>query len=847
MTAHVVPTSTYRLQLHAGFTADDAAQIVPYLADLGVGHLFCSPVLQAAPGSLHGYDVVNHTRISSDIGGEAALRRLADRAHDHGMGLIVDVVPNHMAIPTPLWHNRALWSVLKLGPASPFVDWFDIDATAARSVLMPVLGRPIGKVLADEEITIDEIDVPLPDGGTEREKVVRYFDHVLPIAEGTEHLGLVDLLERQYWRLAYWKVASDELNYRRFFDVDTLAAVRVELPEVFAATHEKLLALQAEGVIDGYRIDHPDGLADPRGYLRDLHNATGGAWTVVEKILEGDERLPGDFPCAGTTGYDALWRVGGLFQDPRGAMGLTHIWQHATGDLRPFEAVARESTELIIGDSLWTEIDRLTNLAHRICQEDIRLRDATRRHLGRVIVELLAAMDRYRAYIVPGEPAPGAERIVIEQAAARAREHLGTDEDILAALEIVVALVCGDEVGSAGRTTSAERAEFMVRFAQTCGPVHAKALEDTAFYRYSRFLPVNEVGADPDRIGVEPEELHEHARTMLREFPDSMTTLSTHDTKRSEDVRARLAVLTELPQEWLQLIAQMQEAVQEQRTEHIDGAMELLLWQTLAGTSALPGSEAPAMNSERLEDYLRKAMREAKLHTTWTEQNPEYEEAVLQLAHAALSSPRVQELLAEWTTRTITAQRAAILGQKLVQLTMPGVPDMYQGTEVVDLSLVDPDNRRPVDHAAHAARLTRMLEGARPEHLDDEKQWLVYQALQVRAQRPELFQGRGAGYEPVPTTTAHALAFGRSADDGPLEVITVATRLPVGLAARGGWDRAVVVLPEGRWRDALTGRELAGGQVLLADLLEDWPVALLTRRNAPETTHETTHILQGEA
>ena len=342
-----VPTSTYRVQLHQGFTADDAAALVPYLARLGVGHLFCSPVLQAAPGSTHGYDVVDHSRIAAEIGGEEALRRLSRALHDHGMGLIVDVVPNHMAIPTPVWHNRALWSVLRDGPGSPFADWFDLDPSGERSVLVPVLGRPIGAVLADEEISTGTAEIPQPDGSVTTEPVVRYYDHVLPIAAGTEHLGLADLLDRQFYRLAYWKVSDEELNYRRFFDVDTLAAVRVELPHVFEATHATLLRLQGEGVIDGYRIDHPDGLSDPRGYLRDLDEATGGAWTVVEKILEGEEHLPGDFPCAGTTGYDALWRVGGLFHDPRGALGLTHLWQRRTGDLRPFAEVAAESTEQI--------------------------------------------------------------------------------------------------------------------------------------------------------------------------------------------------------------------------------------------------------------------------------------------------------------------------------------------------------------------------------------------------------------------------------------------------------------------------------------------------------------------
>lgn len=835
-----VPTSTYRLQLHAGFTADDGAALVPYLARLGVGHIFCSPVLQAAPGSVHGYDVVDHSRISEEIGGEDALRRLADAAHAHGMGLIVDVVPNHMAIPTPIWHNHELWSVLREGPSSPYADWFDLDASAERSILVPVLGRPIGAVLADGEITVGTAQIPQTDGSVVEEQVVQYYDNVLPIAAGTEHLGLADLLDRQFYRLAYWKVSDEELNYRRFFDVNTLAAVRVELPEVFEATHATLLRLQADGVIDGYRIDHPDGLADPRGYLRDLERATGGAWTVVEKILEGEEQLPGDFPCAGTTGYDALWRVSGLFHEPHGALGLTHLWQRRTGDQRPFEEVAEESTELIVTTSLWAEIERLTALIHRICQEDIRLRDTTRRNIQRVVVALLSSMDRYRAYIVPGEAAPGSERAVIEKAAARARHTLGEDEDVRATLDIVVALVCGDEIGSAGRTASAERAEVIVRFAQTCGPVHAKALEDTAFYRFTRFVAVNEVGSDPDRIGVEPDAVHDHAATMLRTRPDAMTTLSTHDTKRSEDVRARLAVLTELPLEWALTVQALDQATSEHRGDMVDGAMELLLWQILAGCWDLPGSAAGRITAERLDGYLTKAMREAKLHTTWTEQDAEYEQQVLDLGRAALASEEVDAILTEWTRRTQSSQRTAILGQKLIQLTMPGVPDVYQGNESVDLSLVDPDNRRPVDHEHLKRRLDRMIEGAGPDGIGDEKLWLTHRALTLRKQRPELFRGREASYRPLPTTTGHAFAFGRAHGEGPLEAVTVATRLAHGLSQRGGWGEAWIALPEGRWRDLLSGTEHKGGQLPLAQLLSSWPVALLVPADTTDT-NGTTH------
>lgn len=826
------PISTYRLQLHAGFTFDDAVAQVPYLARLGVGHLFCSPVLQAAPGSTHGYDVTDHSRISDECGGEEGLRRLAAAAREHGMGLIVDVVPNHMAIPTPVWHNRELWDVLKKGPASEFAVWFDIDASSERSILVPVLGRPLGQVLADGDIALDQIEIPEPDGGTRTETVVRYFDHVLPLAEGTGSLGMADLLERQWYRLAYWKVADEELNYRRFFDVDTLAAVRVEDPAVFEATHRLLLSLHAEGVIDGFRIDHPDGLTDPRGYLADLAEGSHGAWTVVEKILEGDEQLPGDFACAGTTGYDALWRVGGLFHDPRGTLELTHLWQQRTGDLRPFEEIAAESTAHVIATSLWAEVERLTALVHRICSEDIRLRDTTRRNIERAIVALLSSMDRYRAYIVPGERAPKAQREVIAEAAERARTMLDGDEDANATLDLVVALACGNEVGSAGRTDTADRAEFIVRFAQTCGPVHAKGLEDTAFYRYHRFIPVNEVGANPDRIGVEPDELHEYCQRMLRTFPDAMTTLSTHDTKRSEDVRARLAVLTEQPEQWARTVADLHEAVLADRDDRVDGPTALLLWQILVGTWDLPGSGAAPMTVERLHGYLTKAMREAKIHTTWTQPDEEYEQAVLDLAASALASDEVAGILEDWTRRTASAQRAAILGQKLVQLTMPGVPDVYQGNETIDLSLVDPDNRRAVDHTAHAERLERMLDGARPDGIGDEKLWVTHRALRLRRERPELFLGRDASYRPVATTTGHAVAFGRGVGDGDLEVITVTSRLTSALAQRGGWGEHAIVLPAGRWTDLLTGRVVSGGAASLAEVLTDLPVALLQKEDA---------------
>ncbi|MDU1122157.1 MAG: malto-oligosyltrehalose synthase, partial [Dermabacter sp.] len=629
---------------------------------------------------------------------------------------------------------------------------------------------------------------------------------------------------------AYWRVANDELNYRRFFDVQTLAAVKVEDRAVFDATHATLLRLQSEGVIDGYRIDHPDGLADPRGYLRRLESATGGAWTVIEKILEGNESLPPDFPVAGTTGYDALWRVQGLFHDPAGAAALTHVWRTFTHDSRSFDEITRESAKEVIDTSLWAEIARLVDLAQRICDADIMLRDTTERQLEHAIIQLLMAMDRYRAYIVPGEKAPASERQVLAEAADRAALAIGDDDGDRAALEIVTAFAGGQRQFTSDGSLDPLRAEFVTRFAQTCGPVHAKSLEDTAFYRYHRLLAVNEVGADPNRIGVDPEEFHRFCERMLGTFPASMTTLSTHDTKRSEDVRAKLAALTEYPSEWSTHVARLHAVSTQKRGPLVDAPFEYFVWQTLAGMWDLPGSRLAPLSEERLAGYLEKAMREAKVHTGWVDGNDEYEREIRDFAQWALGNDDVRAILNEWTSLTFDSQRAAILGQKLLQLTMPGVPDVYQGNETVDLSLVDPDNRRPVDHAAHAARLEDLLSGAAPEGIADEKLLLVSRALDTRRHHRESFVGPDATYTPLPTTSSHTIAFARGCTDSPANVVVIATRLPHVEASQGrGCTKARIVVDEGRYTNVLTGERVEGGAVEVASLVREWPVALLVR------------------
>jgi (1->4)-alpha-D-glucan 1-alpha-D-glucosylmutase len=815
-----VPVSTYRFQLNADFTFDDAVAQVPYVARLGATHLYLSPVLTAAPGSTHGYDVVEHDAISPVLGGEEGLRRLREAAREHDLGLVVDVVPNHMAVPTPVWHNRALWSVLALGPESPYAPWFDVDWSAGDgALLMPVLGRRLGAVLAADELALDEAVVP---GSTDPQPVLRYWDHVFPIRPGTESLPLAELVDRQHYRLAYWRVANEELNYRRFFDVGTLAAVRVEDPEVFDATHRLLVRLVHDGTVDGLRIDHPDGLADPQGYLERLAEATDDAWVVVEKILAPTEELPEDWATAGTTGYDAMWRVEATFVDPGGGGELGAVMHRLTGDTTDaLPAMIDEAKREIVLGPLYAEVDRLAGLAADICRDDVRLRDHTRRSLHDCLVELLVAADRYRYYVAPGRPVHPDAAAAFAECVQRARTHL--EGDRLETLDLLAEMLLGHEIGSAGRTREPRRDELIVRFQQVCGAVMAKGVEDTAFYRWTHLLSLAEVGGAPERFAISPEELHSFALRAQQHAPVAMTGLSTHDTKRSEDVRARLAVLSELPMEWSELVDALRTATAELRPSILDGRTENILWQTLAGT----WDEDGPIGADRLTEYLTKAVREAKSHTSWTSPDDVYEQAVLDHARQVRDLPGVREVFAGWARRTAPGVRATTLGTKLVQLTMPGVADVYQGTEVPAIALVDPDNRRPVDYAALSQALDR-LEEQQPRTLADEKMVVTSRALRARRAHADAFVLETAGYQPLPSSSGNALAFARTADGEP-RVVTVATRLALALERLGGWGDHTVALPEGTWRDVLSGREVPGGLVPLAQLLEVSPVALLVR------------------
>ena len=801
------PTASYRLQLQPGFGFREARQAVPYLARLGVSHLHLSPVLEAVPGSTHGYDVVDHDRISAQLGGEEGpdgLLALAGAARAHGLGLIVDTVPNHMAVPAPAHLNRAWYELLRDGPESPYAEWFDIDwAAQGGRVMLPVLG--------------DRLDAELPQLKPDTQDgapVLRYHDQVFPLRAGTEQLPLPELLDRQYYRLAWWRLARTELNYRRFFTVSDLAGVRVEHPEVFRRTHATLLRLHAAGVIDGFRIDHPDGLADPRGYLRRLAEATGGAYVVVEKILTGDEELPADWACAGTTGYDALRRIDGVLTDGPGAARLAEVYTAylGTGSDSATAAARRGRTEMTapLGE-LAAEVNRLARLVERICAEtrpahtppEGGLRDHAPWAIRQALAATLAAYPVYRPYPVPGEPFAPVDLDRVTAATAAARTLL--DPHHAATADLVRDLA----VGRHGR--SAAKDEFRIRLAQTASAVAAKGVEDTAFYRRYPLLSLNEVGGDPGRPGLAPDEFHAYCARMQRDRPAAMTVLSTHDTKRSADARARLAVLAEMPEAWREELALWTrlcpEPVDDPNAAH-------LLWQT--ALAAWP------INAERLAATALKSVREAKLHTSWTEPDAAYERSVERLARAIPETPALAAAVAAFADRIARYARANTLSAALLHLTMPGVPDVYQGSEEPLRTLVDPDNRHPVDLAGTAARLDSAdaAAAAAAEPLRFEKLHLTATALRLRRARPATFAG---AYTPL-AADPHLLAFRRGED-----VISVATRLPYALEQRGGWTTETLDLPDGSWTDALSTRDGWHGPVRIADLLAHLPVALLTR------------------
>lgn len=824
------PVTTYRLQMGSTLTFDDARRLVPYLRDLGVTDVYLSPVLAAAPGSTHGYDVVDHTRISEAMGGRAGLERLAADVHKAGMGLVLDIVPNHMAVPTPAWHNLPLWSVLRDGPDSPYASWFDVPIEAP--ILMPVLGARIGKVLADEQLVLERMVVPTePERG--EQWVLRYFDHVFPVAEGTQSLPMHVLVGRQHYRLAYWKVGDAETNYRRFFDVGTLAAIRVEEPEVFAGSHELVLDLLRTGTVDALRVDHPDGLADPTGYLNQLWEATDGAWIVAEKILAPDEPLPVGWHVAGTTGYGASWRIDQLQVDQGGATRLGGLMHELTGQGPiDYERVVEQAKREIINGSLAAEVNRLARLLDELTVQDVRLRDHTLHDLRACVVELLIAAQRYRAYVRPGQAADPDQAAVLHADAERARSRLEADQS--ETLDMVVALLLGEPVGSEGLTASPLRTEAVIRFQQVCGAVTAKGVEDTAFYRWTHLTSLTEVGGDPSGFALGADEAHAWADRVQDLWPCTMVTSTTHDTKRGEDVRARLDVLASYAEEWTDMIRRLRAATEDARPTDLDGRTENLLWQTLWGTWA-PDSDDP-MTAERLTAYLIKASREQKGWTTWSAPDIDREQGLTDYATHLLTDPDTANELNAFAALTAKDVSSIILANKAMALTWLGVADIYQGSELTRTSLVDPDNRRAVDYDGEGglrALLSQVSAGSSPRTLDQEKLRLTHRLAQLRAERPDTFVGPRSGYRTVPVTTSHAFAYARLLDEEP-DVVVIVRRLGRRLRRLGGWREESVVLPDGHWTEVLTEQSIDGGAQRLADVVGDLPVVVLARDRQAE-------------
>lgn len=768
------PVSTYRLQIRAGFTLQDAAATVPYLKSLGVDWIYLSPILTAEQGSDHGYDVTDPSTVDPDRGGPEGLLAASKAARDAGMGVLVDIVPNHVGVATPA-QNPWWWSLLKEGRDSRYAQAFDVDWDFGRGrIRIPVLGDDSG---------LDELEI--------RDGELRYYDHRFPLEAGSYAEGEDprQVHDRQHYQLIGWRRADNELNYRRFFAVNTLAGIRVEIPAVFDEAHEEVVRWFREGLVDGLRIDHPDGLADPEGYLRRLREVTGGSYLLIEKILEPGEVLPAGFDCEGTTGYDALADVDRVFVDAGGQDALDALdTELRGGQAADYEDMIRGTKRRITDGILHSEMLRLARLVPAGTGLTV---DAAADALS----EVIAAFPVYRSYLPEGAD-------VLREAcelAIRRRPELEN------AVRLLLPLLLDAGPGAA--------AELGRRFQQTSGMVMAKGVEDTAFFRYTRLGTLTEVGADPTEFAVTPEEFHARMARRQAELPLSMTTLSTHDTKRSEDTRARISVLAELAPEWKETLERLQKLA-----PLPDGPLANLLWQAIAG--AWPADR------ERLQSYAQKAAREAGNSTDWMDPDQAFEAKLTAAVDAAFDNAELRAELDSLVAQLVPYGAANSLGAKLVQLTMPGVPDVYQGTEFWDRSLTDPDNRRPFDFDKRRKALAALDAGDRPaSYLDDAAKLLVTsRALRLRRDRQELF----TGYTPVTATgtaAGHLLAFDRGSAGEP-GAVTLATRLPRGLEQRGGWQDTAIEL-DAAMADELTGNTFGPGAVEVGQILGTYPVALL--------------------
>ncbi len=880
-----IPSSTYRLQLHEGFTFTQAAEIAPYLSELGVTHVYSSPYLQAAPKSMHGYDVVDHQRVNEELGGWPAHARFSKILGENGLGQILDIVPNHMSLGK---ENRLWWDVLENGEASRYASFFDIDwqpneERLRDKVLVPILGDQYGRALQSGSIVVTrsgsnfEVEtsgqvfpvaptslpvilhraaeyaksdtlsflassfarLPRPESwdrwmmrDRHRDKTVllRLLMRLCTEEAGTSEKidqsvrelnsnldALDDFLDQQHYRLAYWKTADQQLGYRRFFDVNTLIGLRMERDFVFEETHSMLVQWLREGVLDGVRVDHPDGLRDPLQYFHRLREHMPEGWLIGEKILEAGEFLRPEWPIDGTSGYDFMNTVMAVLLQPRGMAELSKIYSEYIGDATSFAAIAHDKKQLVMQQTLGSDVNRLTSLFVQICECNRNQRDFTRVEINRAIRELAACFAIYRTYVQPErEEITDEDRNYIDQATECAKSsRTDVDPELLKFLRDVLLM----------RVRGKVETEFVLRFQQFGSPVMAKGVEDTAFYCYNRLVATCEVGGEPGRDGISVAEFHEYSHIMQSTHPLTMTTLSTHDSKRSDDVRARLMVLTEVPSEFKEALDRWTAMNLPLNPDGlVDRNTEYFVYQTLIG--------AWPIDEERLKQYMQKATREAKQQTSWTENNPAFEDALNNLISGLLQSTEFVTDLRTFVDRIRKAGQTNSLSQTLLKNIGPGVPDLYQGSEIWDFSLVDPDNRRPVDYALRRGLLAELKRLSVEEVVAraDEgltKLWTIAHSLRLRREHPDWFRA-GAEYRPLELSgsrSGHGIAFARGE-----HVVVVVPREPLSLA--GEWAETSLSVPEGEWKNRLTGERLGGGSLKLAEVLGRFPVALLVKEMA---------------
>ncbi len=924
-----VPCSTYRLQFNEAFTFSDAAELVPYLAELGVGDLYASPFMEARPGSMHGYDIVDHNSINPEVGGREGLETLSESLREHGMGHLLDWVPNHMGVGS----DNSWWmDALENGPASLYARFFDIDWHPANrlelegKVLLPVLGDHYRGILENNELELsfdpaggsfsvsyyehrcpidpktyptvlegtdvgdadspefeslvtafgnlpgrEEVDAEavaerIRDAAINKERLARLCDESPEAKAAVE--GRVEtmnrdsdalhrLLESQAYRLVFWRVASDEINYRRFFSINDLAGIRVEDEEVFDETHKLVLELLREGKISGLRLDHPDGLYDPAEYFHRLQKAAKEAageniYLLVEKILAGHESLPEEWPVSGTTGYEFTNLVNGLFVDANSERTLTRSYERFIGRSVDFDALLYGCKKRVMRGELASELNVLSRRLLRLAdggerQFGERRFDFTINVLRDALSEVVAYFPVYRTYVVEDKLSE-TDRRYIEWAVARARKRSdAADESVF---DFIRDTLLMETEGVPGRV-----ADFVGKFQQYTGPVMAKGMEDTALYCYNRLSSSNEVGGEPEHFGTSVSAFHHVNAERARLWPHAMLSTSTHDTKRGEDVRARINVLSEMPDEWRAMLAKWARINRSRRRETENGVApsrndEYLLYQTLLGAWPLEEAFDADEFAGRIKAYMEKAMREAEVHTSWTKVDEEYEEAVSEFVEAILAPDEGNLFLHEFVPfQRRIARLGAMnsLSQTLLKMTSPGVPDIYQGNELWDFSLVDPDNRRPVDYGLRRRLLEESKAVGDVRAMLDDGAWqnglpklhLTRKVLELRKEMAELFEdGEYIPLEVSGERAEHVVAFARVLGDAEA-VVVVAPRLCSSLVRDGDslsfgagvWGDTVVSfsdLPEGaKYRSLFDGESVDGASLRVGELLSGFPVAVL--------------------